>query len=252
LRTNQIKAKLERGEAVIGSFLYVPSARLTEIVGLCGFDFIVIDQEHGPIGTESAEEMVRACELTECTPLIRVGGLHSHSVLQALDIGGMGVHIPSVNTPDQAREAVLLSKYAPEGHRGLAGVRAAQYGLRDSLRDYCLQANQHTMVIIHIEEMEAVSNLEAMLAVEGVDVYYLGPTDLSNSMGRPGSNDPEVRKVVEEALRRIVRAGKVAGIITNDLEAARNYLDMGVRYLASHAMGFMATASKSFLRALKD
>ena len=252
MRTNQTKLKLGRGEVVVGSFLYVPSAKLTELVGLCGFDFIVIDQEHGPIGIESAEEMVRACELTNPTPIIRIGGLNAHSLLQALDAGGMGVHVPSVNTPEQAREAVRLCKYSPQGHRGLAGVRAAEYGLRGTLSDYCLQANQQTMVVIHIEEMEAIANLDALLSVQGVDVYYLGPTDLSNSMGRPGTNDPEVRKVIDGAVQRIVRSGKIAGIITNEMDAARRYIDMGVKYLATHAMGFMATGSRAFLKGLRD
>jgi len=251
LHTNKIKAKLKEREVVIGSFLYISSAKLAEIVGFSGFDFIVIDQEHGPIDIESAEEMVRACELAGTTPLVRVGKLDSHSILQALDIGGMGVHIPSVNTADQAREAVRLCKYAPLGHRGLAGVRAADYGLRGSLADYCNRANAQTMVVIHLEEMEAIFNLDDLLAVEGIDVYYLGPTDLSNSIGRPGSKDPQLSTIVDDALRKIIQAGKIAGIITNDPEAARSYLGMGVRYLATHAVGLMATASKTFLSTLK-
>jgi 4-hydroxy-2-oxoheptanedioate aldolase len=252
LHTNKIKAKLKQRETVIGSFQYISSAKLAEIVGLCGYDFIVIDLEHGPIDIESAEEMVRACELSGTTPLVRVGKLDPHLILQALDIGGMGVHIPSVNTADQAREAVRLCKYAPLGHRGLAGVRAADYGLRGSLSDYCKQANDQTMVIIHIEEIEAISNLDDLLAVDGIDVYYLGPTDLSNSIGRPGSRDSQLSAIVDDALRKIIQADKIAGIITNDPEAARRYLDMGVRYLATHAVGWMATASISFLTALKD
>jgi len=252
LQPNNLKAKLRQGKTAVGSFLYIPSAKLAEIVGLCGFDFIVIDQEHGPIDIESAEEMVRACELAGTTPLIRVGGLDSHPILQALDIGGMGVHIPSVNTADQARQAVRLCKYAPLGHRGLAGVRAAEYGLRGSLSDYCRQANEETLVIIHIEEMEAISNLDDLLSVEGIDVYYLGPTDLSNSIGRPGSKDAELSKIVDDAIQRIVQAGKVAGIITNDAKVARRYLGMGVRYMATHAVGLMATASRDFLTLLKD
>jgi 4-hydroxy-2-oxoheptanedioate aldolase len=157
-----------------------------------------------------------------------------------------------VNTVEQAREAVALCKYAPLGHRGLAGVRATRYGLRESLSDYCRTANDQTMVIIHIEEMEAIANLDALLTVEGIDVYYLGPTDLSNSIGRPGAKDPEIGQILEGALERIVQAGKVAGIISNDTAEARRYLEIGVRYLATHPVGHMASASKSFLKALKD
>jgi len=252
LRSNQVKLKLNQGGTVVGSFLYVPSAKLAELVGLCGFDFIVVDQEHGPISIETAEEMVRACELTGVTPLVRVGSLASHPMLQALDLGAAGVHIPSINTALQAHEAVRLCKYAPQGCRGLAGVRAAEYGLREPLSSYCRQANSETMVVIHIEEMEAISNLDELLKVDGVDVYYLGPTDLSNSIGRPGSKDPELSKIVDDAIKTIVASGKTAGIITNDHDAARRYLDMGVRYLATHAIGLMATASKTFLTGLKD
>ena len=251
MQTNRTKEKLARGELVIGTFLYIPSPRLAELFGLFGYDFVVIDQEHGPIGIESAEEMVRACEIGSATPFVRVASLQSHLILQALDIGGMGVHIPSVNTVEQARHSVGLCKYSPLGHRGLAGVRAARYGMREPLSEYCRTANEQCMVIIHIEETEAIRNLEAMLEVDGIDVYYLGPTDLSNSMGRPGIQDREVTATVDEALRRIIRAGKTAGMITNDINAAKRYLDMGVRYLATHALGHAATASAKFLKDLK-
>lgn len=252
LRINQIKARLKKKEVVIGSFVYVPSGKLAEVIGLCGFDFVVIDQEHGPIGIECAEEMVRACELSNTTPLLRVGSLAPHSILQALDIGGMGVHIPCVNTEDQARYSVSLCKYAPSGQRGLAGVRAAEYGLRGPLSDYCRDANEQTLVVIHIEEMEAIRNLDALLKVDGIDVFYLGPTDLSNSLGRPGAQDEELRIVVDGAIQKIVESGRTAGIITNDPKAAQRYLEMGVRYLATHALGFMATASKAFLSGLRN
>jgi len=252
VQPNLTKAKLRRGQVVIGSFLYLPSARLAELAGSCGFDFVVIDQEHGPVGIESAEEMVRACELTGCTPLVRVPYLQSHAILQVLDIGGMGVHIPNISTVEDAQKAVKLCKYAPQGNRGLAGVRAAGYGFREKLADYCRTANEEVMVIAHIEDIEAIRNLDSLLAVEGIDVYYLGPTDLSNSMGKPGQIDAEVKKVVDDAIAAIVRAGRVAGIITTDPEAARRYLGMGVRYLATHAMHFMVAGSGAFVKAVKE
>lgn len=251
MQTNHTKEKLAGGEVVIGSFLYIPSPKLAEFLGLCGFDFVVIDQEHGPVGIECAEDMVRACELGNAVPFLRIASLQPHLALRALDIGGMGLHIPTVNTVEEARESVSVCKYAPLGRRGLAGVRAARYGLCESLSDYCRNANEQTMVIIHIEEMDAIRNLDTMLEVEGIDVYYLGPTDLSNSLGRPGALDTEVMGIVDDALRKIVNAGKTAGIITNDPKAARRYLDMGVRYLATHALGHAATASRRFIQDLK-
>src|SRR5688500_12315625 len=98
MQPNRLKSRLKSGQVAVGSFVYVPSAKLAEVIALCGFDFIVIDQEHGPIGPEMAEDMVRACELNSCTALIRVRHLHSHTILQALDSGAAGVHVPSVST----------------------------------------------------------------------------------------------------------------------------------------------------------
>ena len=252
MKVNRVKARLKEKKIVIGSFLPLPSARLAEFVAICGFDFVVIDQEHAPINIETAEEMVRACELTEATPIVRVGGLEPHSILQALDIGAMGVHIPCINTAGQAEQSVKLCKYSPLGNRGLAGVRAAGYGLQGSLADYCRDANEQTMVIIHIEEIEAIRNLDALLAVDGVDVYYIGPTDLSNSLGQPGNTGGELPAIVDNALRKIVAAGKTAGIITNDREAARRYVAKGVRYLATQALGLMASTSREFLKQVRE
>jgi len=251
LRPNEVKAKMRRGEVVLGSFVYVPSARLTELIALSGFDFIVIDQEHGPITIESAEPMVQACEITGCTPIIRVPYLYSHAILQALDIGAMGVHVPSISKLGDAKAAVGHCRYAPLGNRGLAAVRAARYGLREKLGDYCRTANEEILVVVHIEDLEAIRNLDELLSVEGIDVYYLGPTDISNSMGRPGVADTELQQVVEDAIVRIVKAGKVAGMITTSPDAARRYIDMGVRYLATHAMHFMAAGSQAFLKSVK-
>ena len=106
----------------------------------------------------------------------------------------MGVHVPNVNTVEDARKAAALCRYAPLGNRGLAGVRAANYGLREKLNDYCRMANEEVMVIAHIEDIEAIHNLDQLLTVDGIDVYYLGPVDLSNSMGKPGVVDAEAEK----------------------------------------------------------
>jgi 4-hydroxy-2-oxoheptanedioate aldolase len=196
--------------------------------------------------------MVRACELVGCTPFARVPYLYPHGILHALDIGAMGVHIPNVNTVEDAQKAAALCRYAPRGNRGLANVRAAAYGLREKLSDYCRTANEEVMVIAHIEELKAIHNLEQLFTVDGIDVYYIGPVDLSNSMGRPGTLDAELKKTVDDAIAAIVRAGKVAGMIATDPDAARRYISMGVRYLATHAIHFMAGGSRSFLKAVRE
>lgn len=232
--------------------VYVASPQLTEIIGLIGFDFVVIDMEHGPVDMGVAENMVRAAEIAGVTPFIRVTHNSPHLILRALDIGALGVHVPEVSDAHEGKAVVASVKYAPQGQRGLAGVRAAKYGLKDSLPEYAAAANQQTMVIVHIEDVKAVENLDALLAVEGIDVYFLGPTDLSNSLGIPGqSKDPKVIGLVEDSIKQIAGAGKIAGCIAADVETARRYTELGARYIASHAIGFMAGASRQFLEELR-
>jgi 4-hydroxy-2-oxoheptanedioate aldolase len=248
MRANELKRKLAAGETVIGGILPVPSARLAEIVCLTGLDFVVIDMEHGPIDIGVAEEMVRAVELRGATPIVRITHNSPHLMLRALDIGAFGVHVPDVNTVEDAQRAATSSKYGPKGHRGLAGVRAADYGLQQPLSEYAPVANRETMVIAHIESEPAIRNLDALLEVEGVDVYYLGPEDISNSLGIPGqSKDPRVVRLVEDAIRRIAARGRIAGCTGNDAAGTRRLVDLGARYIACHPIRLLAAATREFL-----
>lgn len=250
--TNQLKEKLSRGDVVTGSFIYIPSAKLAEMVGLMGFDFAVIDMEHGPIETETAEDMIRAVQLGGATPIVRVTHNTPHLILRALDIGAHALHIPDINTRADAELAVKSSKYGPEGIRGLAGVRAADYGITGPLSEYAARANRETMVIAHIESAESVEHLDELLSVEGIDIYYLGPQDLSNSLGIPGQDkDPRVVAMVEDSIRRIAATGKIAGCIAVDPAAARRYIDLGARYMATHVASFMVKGSKQFIKEVR-
>ena len=246
---NEVKRKLANGQVVIGSFVFVSSATLTEIIGLSGFDFVVIDMEHGPVDIGVTENMIRAAELVGVTPFVRVSHNTSHLILRALDVGAQGVHVPDIGDAESARAMVANVKYSPEGHRGLGGVRAAKYGLQDSLAEYAATANQETMVIAHIEHVKAIEKLDELLIIEGIDVYFVGPTDLSNSLGIPGqTKDPKVVNLVEDAIKRIAAAGKTPGCIAADSEKARHYIDLGARYMATHAVKLMATGCQQFIK----
>jgi 4-hydroxy-2-oxoheptanedioate aldolase len=252
MNVNLVKQKLAAGQLVVGSFVYVPSARLTEIIGLLGFDFVVIDMEHGPVDIGMAEDMVRAAECAGVTPIIRVSHNTGHLILRALDVGALGIHVPEINEVDEAKQMVASAKYGPEGHRGLAGVRASRYGLVGSMPEYTAAANRETMVIAHIEHIDAANHLDELLEVDGIDVYYVGPVDLSNSLGVPGqAKDPKVVACVERCIKQIVAAGKIAGCIAADANAARRYTDLGVRYLATHAIAHMAKGSRQFIEDVK-
>lgn len=251
--TNSVKQKLADGQLVVGSFVFIPSSKLTEIISLTGFDFVVIDMEHGPVDIETAEDMVRAADWTGITPIIRVAYNTPHLIKRALDTGAVGVHAPEINDTDGAKALAASVKYSPEGDRGLAGVRASKYGMKGSIAEYTTAANRETMAIAHIENVKAIEHLDDLLRVDNIDVYFLGPTDLSNSLGIPGqSQDSRVVDLVEKSIKRIVAAGKTAGCITADTDIAKRYIDLGVRYLATHAIKFMVNGSKQFIEEVQS
>ncbi len=228
-----IKAELKQGQVVIGPFVRIPSPDLVEIFGEAGFDFIIIDQEHGPLSTETASNLVRACDLVQMTALVRVPDNQPWLIQHALDIGALGVQVPQVGTPAEAERVVQSAKFAPVGTRGVCrNVRAARYSARDRYR-YFEESNRDTLVVVQIEGQVGLDHLESVLHVPGLDVIFLGPYDLSQSLGLPGQVDhPKVRHAMEEAITLCRGAGVAVGTFADNAEAAKRWADLGVQYLA--------------------
>jgi 4-hydroxy-2-oxoheptanedioate aldolase len=253
VKPNETKRKLAAGETVLGVFVGFDSPALVEVMGYCGFDYVLIDAEHGPIDPHHVENMVRAAEVSGVTPLARVTQNTPQTLLRFLDVGVQGVMIPWCQSADEARAAVQATKYHPEGRRGLAGVRAARYGVGMKLTDYIPIANAETMVIVQIETLQAVEALPAMLKVPGVDVFFIGPNDLSQSMGFPGRpEEPAVQAVIERTLATIAAAGKHPGIMVRDAAAARHYRDLGARLISIGLTSAIAPAIRAFIAAAKE
>jgi 4-hydroxy-2-oxoheptanedioate aldolase len=249
LQTNKLKAKLKAGEACLGAFINFPSAQAVEICGICGLDFVIVDDEHGPMSIESTESMVRAAQLTGMTPIVRVAQNLPQVILRYLDIGSGGVQLPMINTLQDAESAVTSVKYYPEGRRGLAGTRAASYGLGKTLSDYVVDANRETMLITHVETPQAVESLPQVLKLDAIDVVFIGPTDLSQSMGFPGRpNEPAVQEVIDRCIKQIRDAGKAAGTICRDGAHARELIDKGVTYIAGNVGGMLGGAVRGYLK----
>lgn len=242
-----MKARLLAGQPVFGVTMMFPAPQIVEMLGSLGFDWILIDCEHGTFSPESVESMVMAAEVSGLTPLARPPLNNPEAILQLMERGVMGVQVPHVNTATEAKRAVEAVKYFPLGQRGLAaGTRPTAYGLRSSTADYVSQANQETLVCIQLEEKQALENLDELLHVEGVDVLFLGPSDLSQSLGVPGQvQDPLVREVMADAFRRIGLAGKIAGSAGSP-EAIRSYRQQGAQYLYTHLPTLLARASAAF------
>ncbi len=247
MQANRMKAKLEAGEPAFGLSVMIPSPQVVESAAGMGFDWVLIDCEHGTIGVESMELMVAAAEAAGVTPIVRPRTNAAIDILQAMDRGAQGVQVPHVSTAEQARSAVAAVKFHPLGERSLAvGTRASRYGFGGSLAGFVEEANRATLVCVQIEDAEALPNLEAILRVEGIDVFFIGPSDLSQSMGFPGDpKAPPVAKAIEEALAQIVAAGRTPGMpaATGAVQAA---LGKGVRYIYTHLPAILGAGAKAY------
>lgn len=245
--TNLMKTKLLAGKPVFGVTMMFPAPQIVEMLGALGFDWILIDCEHGTFSLESVEQMAMAAEVSGLTPLARPLLNSPEAILQVMERGVLGVQIPHVNTAAEAKQAVEAVKYFPLGQRGIAaGTRPAAYGLRFPTADYIQAANRETLVCIQLEEKQALENLEELLQVEGVDVLFLGPSDLSQSFGVPGLvQDPIVRAAMSEAFHRISLAGKIAGSAGTP-EVIHYYRKQGAQYLYTHLHTLLAEASAAF------
>ena len=250
---NRMKRKLLAGKPAFGVSVMLPSPHIVDIVGRLGFDWVLIDCEHGSIGIESVELMVMAAETASVTPIARPPVNSFEAVGQLMDRGVMGVQVPHVNTVDDARRAVQAVKYHPLGERGLAaGVRSASYGYGMSMSEYAEHANNETLICVQLEEAEAVRNVHEIVQVPGVDVFFVGPSDLSQSLGYPGRPDaPEVRQAMDTVFATIAAAGKTSGSAGN-VQAIQRYLDQGVTYLYTHLTTLLSTAAETFFNEVES
>lgn len=230
----------------------IPSPQVVEMVGHAGFDWVLIDMEHGTIGLESAELMIMASEAVGMTPIVRPRSNSSADISSAMDRGAGGVQIPHVNTAEDARRAVAAVKFGSGDCRGLAaGTRPDRYGLAESMTDFIERSNAESLVCIQLEHSSAIDNLDALLVVDDVDVFFIGPSDLSQSMGYPGNPHAEpVKSAIERTLKKIVAAGRTPG-----MPAASNnigdVLGNGVHYIYTHLPKLLKSGSAEFLRAAR-
>ena len=252
MHENTLKHKLNDGKAVFGVMITFPSAPVVEMLGALGFDWVLIDNEHGSITVDNSEDMVRAAELSGIAPIVRPVANKPEIIAPFLDRGAWGVQVPHVNTADEARAAVDAVKYYPDGHRGIfSRGRPAGYGFSGSTSDYVADANRNTLVCLMLEEVEAIDNLEELVTVDGVDVFFIGSGDLSQSMGYPGQNThPEVQAQMEKGVQIIRGAGRVAGVSCPD-NLVPKFLGMGVQYFHGNVGTLLQTSSVDYLKAMR-
>ena len=255
MRPNQVKQKIKQGQSVFGTFVKLNDPAIVEVLALAGFDFFVLDNEHVAMDWAQITNMVRAAEAFNITPLIRVRENRPVEILQCLDLGYAGVQVPNVDTAAEARELVSSVKYGPQGSRGLSpSIRACRYGTM-SVENYTQCANENTLVVSHCETETCVNNLSDILAVEGVDVIFLGPMDLSQSLGIPGDlANPRLKSTIELVKKKVLTegSGKAVGTVAGNAEAAKKLVSEGVQYLLiSSDQGLVLNSGKSILENIK-
>ncbi len=233
MQNNILKEKMMSGRPVLGPFCKISDPTVYELAALAGFDFAIIDMEHGPSGFETAQQLVRTCEMRGIGSVIRVPANRAEYVQRALDIGAHAVQVPEVNSAADARRLVAAARFFPQGQRGVCRfVRAAQY-TRLQKSEYFKTANRDQQVIAHIEGRTGFDNLDAILEVAGIDVIFIGPYDLSQSLGVPGNTGDElVQKAMADIVRRSRAAGKKVGTFVESAQQAEFWMAQGVGYIA--------------------
>ena len=227
-----VKEKLAANKTVIGSFSKFSSPVAVEIMGYLGFDFVILDMEHSTLDFHQVETLAQAADAASISTIVRIPYIDESPILRILDAGCQGVQAPGVDRKDMAQKIVQAARYQPLGMRGLSySTRAAKYTTKDK-GEHIIDSHAKQLVVAQIESKAGVENLEEIGAVEGIDVLFLGPADLSNSLGIPGqTNHP----LVQEALKRLCKVaqenGKVAGTFVANEEQASRALNAGVRYL---------------------
>ncbi|WP_061242236.1 4-hydroxy-2-oxoheptanedioate aldolase [Ectopseudomonas composti] len=229
---NTFKQRLQSGEAQIGLWLGLADAYCAELAANAGFDWLLIDGEHAPNDLRGLLGQLQAIAPYPSQPVIRPVIGDTALIKQLLDIGAQTLLVPMVESAEQARELVRAMHYPPHGVRGV-GSALARASRWNSIPGYLDKADEQMCLLVQIENLDGLAKLDEIVAVEGVDGVFIGPADLSASMGHRGNpGHQEVQAAIEDAIVRIGKAGKAAGILSADQSLARRYLELGAKFVA--------------------
>ncbi|TLY01585.1 MAG: 2,4-dihydroxyhept-2-ene-1,7-dioic acid aldolase [Thaumarchaeota archaeon] len=246
---SSLRRKMSRGVSY-GAWVTIGNPDVSDILQGLPFDWLVFDTEHSPLGAETVSHMIQVLDEEKVSPLVRVGANDQYLIKVALDMGAHGVVVPLVNTRKDAEAAVSYCKYPPVGVRGVAPRKAADYGL--STAEYLRKANEETLLLVQVETKEALENIDAILAVKGVDIAFVGPTDLTMSLGfLDDRSNPRILEEMRSVVKKCQEYGKIPGTMALTPDEAKRDESMGFRFisLASDVRHLMEGA-KDFLRSV--
>lgn len=246
------RARCTSGEVVIGTFAAIPHPVAIEVTAAAGVDFICIDWEHAQISRERIEDLLRAADVHHVPAMVRVPGHAPEAIAAALDAGAAGVLVPRVSTAEQARAAVQATRYPPVGSRGVGPGRAAAYGY--GIPDYLAAANDQLFLAIQVETGEGLANIDTIAAVDGVDVIFIGPGDLSVSIDAMGPAGAEkLAGAIQTIATAALRTGRTVGIFRPSPDDIGKWRQSGLRFfiLASDTM-FLGASVAAAMKAAGD
>ena len=235
MRTNNVIARMNRGETATGCILNFPSSTIVELIGMSGFDFVQFDGEHGPFTPESLDDLCRVADLSGLTPIARVPNINASTVLRFLDRGVMGIMGPHITTGGEARALANACRYAPLGKRSFGSGRGAYFGDFASGLQYMKHTNAQVLVIAQLEDVEVLDHLDEILSVDGIDLFASGAQDIAQSLSLPGEPEhPSVTEFQQKVENAVHAAGKkiAADVMVNAratdlfLEASRRFLQV--------------------------
>lgn len=251
--SGEFKAKVLARQWVCGTFLNLGSPVTVELAGNSGYDWLLIDHEHGPGGEDTLLHQVQAAAATPAAPIVRIAFNETPRFKRALDVGAHGVMVPLVNTPAEAKAAVAATRYPPRGIRGVAKFhRGAEFGTR--FDEYYAHAHEWLLLVAQIETPEAVHNIAEIAAVDGVDVLFVGPTDLSYNMGIPDQLEhANFKAALQTVAAAAKKSGKAAGILVHNASLIPMCRELGYTFVALGSDGGSAAAGlRQNAAALRD
>lgn len=230
--SNPFKTRLKKPGAQIGLWLGLADPYAAELCATTGFDWLLIDGEHGPNDLRSMLSSLQAVAPYPAHPVVRIPHGDATLIKQVLEIGATTLLVPMVESAEQAAGLVRAMRYPPHGTRGV-GSGLARSSRWNSFASYLKEANDHVCLLVQVETIEALSQIEAIAAVDGVDGVFIGPADLAASMGHLGAADqPVVVRAIDDAIRRVVAMGKAVGILAVNEDRARECIELGARFVA--------------------
>lgn len=228
-----LQERIRRGDTLLNQFLMIPSPSIVEMVGEAGFDYVIIDGEHGPFSRFEMEMMIRAADAVGVHSVVRVPQREANIVGAVLDWGASGVQVPHVSTVQEAKIVIEGARFSPGGERGLCPPIRGSHYFKEPPSEWCPRCNREQAVILQIEGKEGIENLESILDVEGINAIFLGPYDLSQSLATPGDiKNPKVIQAMEHAVQLGKKKGIAVATFCHGAEDAKFWHGKGVRLIS--------------------